>query len=116
MKYFKEQEFMCKCCNTSKMDITFMNLLDHVRKEYYPYAMNIVSGYRCPHYNKKIGGVKDSAHTLGLAADIHCGDSRKRFKMIEALLRAGFHRMGIAKTFIHVDNDRSKPDEVIWTY
>ena len=32
--------------------------------------MTINSGCRCPEYNTKIGGVKDSAHIKGKAADI----------------------------------------------
>ncbi len=33
--------------------------------------VNISSGYRCPALNKAVGGAKDSAHVLGLAADIN---------------------------------------------
>jgi hypothetical protein len=28
----------------------------------------------------------------------------------------GFNRIGVANTFIHVDNDPSLPEDVIWTY
>jgi hypothetical protein len=31
-------------------------------------------------------------------------------------MEAGFNRIGIAPTFIHVDNDPSKPEDVIWLY
>ena len=33
-------------------------------------AVNIHSGYRTPPYNTKVGGVEDSQHTYGTAADI----------------------------------------------
>ena len=33
-------------------------------------AVNIHSGYRTPPYNAKVGGVEDSQHTYGTAADI----------------------------------------------
>ena len=32
----------------------------------------ITSGYRCPQLNSAVGGVKNSYHLLGLAADIRC--------------------------------------------
>ena len=57
-----------------------------------------------------------SSHLLGHAADISCTNSSQRHKIIKALLKVGFNRIGIADTFIHVDNDPNKPANVIWTY
>ena len=37
-------------------------------------------------------------------------------KIVQALLTAGFTRIGIASTFIHADDDPSKPQNLIWTY
>lgn len=34
--------------------------------------VQVSSGYRCPDLNRWIGGASNSAHTLGLAADINC--------------------------------------------
>jgi uncharacterized protein YcbK (DUF882 family) len=79
-----------------------------------PFKIN--SGYRTAGHNRKVGGVKASSHTLGLAADIHCTDSRNRAHIVSALMEVGFNRIGIAPTFIHVDNDPSKPEDVIWLY
>ena len=36
--------------------------------------MHIDSGYRCPALNKAVGGVPDSAHIQGYAADFVCPD------------------------------------------
>jgi hypothetical protein len=36
--------------------------------------------------------------------------------IVGSLLEAGFNRIGIADTFIHVDNDPTKPEEVMWKY
>ena len=36
--------------------------------------------------------------------------------MIEAFLDAGFRRIGVGSTFIHVDSDEEKAQDVIWTY
>lgn len=79
-----------------------------------PFKIN--SGYRTEEHNKSVGGVENSPHTGGWAADIHCVDSVSRHKIISSLIEVGFNRIGIAKTFIHVDNQPSKPPYVIWTY
>ena len=80
-----------------------------------PFRIN--SGYRTKEHNKKVGGKPNSAHTMGCAAD-HCVDSRNRCYILGALLEVGFNRVGIAKTFIHVDNsyDASHDEDVIWLY
>jgi uncharacterized protein YcbK (DUF882 family) len=59
---------------------------------------------------------KNSSHLKGLAADIACTNSSDRFNMLDALLKVGFNRIGIANTFIHVDIDPDKPPFAIWTY
>ena len=44
------------------------------------YGKSIVlnSGYRCPKLNNAVGGVSNSQHTLGMAADIRCNDKTTR--------------------------------------
>jgi hypothetical protein len=48
------------------------NELQKVR-DLYRKAMSVTSGYRCPRVNKAVGGVNNSAHAEGLAADINTG-------------------------------------------
>ena len=38
----------------------------------------ITSGYRCPALNRAVGGVANSRHLTGRAADINCGLRRNR--------------------------------------
>ena len=45
-------------------------------------------------------------------ARIRCVDSHSRFAMLQALLEAGFRRVELAPTWIHVDNDPDKPRDV----
>lgn len=59
-------------------------------------------------------GAKNSAHYRGYAVDIRCSKSRNRFKIVKALLNAGFYRIGIYDKHIHADCDPSLPKEVIW--
>lgn len=81
-----------------------------------PFMIN--SGFRTKEHNDSLGdkASPNSAHLRGLAADIACTNSRHRALIVTALIKAGFTRIGIAKTFIHVDADDSKPDSVFWLY
>lgn len=79
-----------------------------------PFKIN--SGFRTEAENKKAGGVEDSAHLLGLAVDIACTTDSARHKILNALRDVGFNRIGIAKTFVHCDIDKSKSPNVIWLY
>lgn len=47
--------------------------------------ININSGYRCPGLNKRVGGVKNSQHIFGLAADITCTDNLKMLKILQTM-------------------------------
>ena len=44
-------------------------VLDPIREKWQS-PIYITSGYRCPMLNKKVGGVENSYHTRGMAADI----------------------------------------------
>jgi len=115
LKYFKLKEFACPCCGQVKMDKEFLYALDDLRGRC-KFPFKITSGYRCEKHNKEIGGVKDSAHVKGLAADIAVSSGSQRFDIVSNGLIVGFTRFGPAKHFIHVDMDTSKPQHVIWTY
>jgi len=106
-KYFREIEY--------KMDKDFLAKLDEAR-EYARLPFVINSAYRSLEHNEKIGGSPNSSHIKGLAVDIKTTDSRTRYRVLEALISVGFNRIGIADTFIHVDDDKDKSSKVIWTY
>ena len=117
MKYFKLSEFDSPDMVGSgeAMDKEFLSRLDQARS-LADVPFKITSGIRTEAHNRKVGGVSDSSHLLGYAADIACTNSVLRHKILTALIKVGFSRIGIAKTFIHVDNDPGKPENVIWTY
>lgn len=97
------------------MNIGFLNKLTEARKAA-GIAFKITSAYRSPEHNAKVGGVNNSSHVHGCAVDIYAPTSRQKYIIINSLLEAGFNRIGVAKNFIHVDNDASKTEDVIWTY
>lgn len=116
-KWFKVSEFDSPDLegSGSMMEASVIEMLDVARDiAAFPFIIN--SGFRTIEHNKKVGGKSNSSHLLGWAVDLHCGGSSKRFLMLEALLDAGFTRIGIGENFIHVDCDPEKDELVIWTY
>ena len=116
LKYFSLAEFNCPSLSDSgkNMDINFIYKLEHAR-ELAGIPFRITSGYRTKERNQQVGGVSNSSHLIGVAADIAVGGGHDRYVILSALIKAGFRRIGVAKTFIHADTDDSKPNSV-WTY
>ena len=101
MNNFDLKEFNCPCCGGNEMKPVFLEMIDEARRlAGVPFGIN--SGYRCPKHNKEVGS-SSANHTSGQASDIKCTDGPTRFKIVSALIKAGFRRIGVAKTFIHAD-------------
>lgn len=116
LNYFEEKEFTCEGeIVFDKMNNSLLQKLDNARG-FAGIPFKITSSFRSADHNRKIGGKPNSAHTRGLAVDLACSDSRSRKIILDSLLRVGFNRIGIANDFIHVDCDKSLPQDVIWTY
>lgn len=117
MKHFKISEFDSpdKPGSGKNMQESTLKMLDTARATAdMPFVIN--SAYRTEAHNRRVGGVDSSAHTKGYAVDIKATGGRQRYLIIRACMQAGFNRLGIARTFIHVDNDSDKPQNVIWKY
>ncbi len=117
LKYFNVSEFDSpdELGSGEKMSSELLEILDGMRDEA-GFSFRITSGYRSKAHNKKVGGVEGSSHRKGLAVDILCVDSRKRFKIIELAIAYGITRIGIRKDFIHLDIDDDKAPSVVWLY
>jgi uncharacterized protein YcbK (DUF882 family) len=75
----------------------------------------ITSGLRTLQENEQTANaVSDSAHLSGLAVDLACVESEKRFSIIKALLAVGFCRIGVYERHLHVDKSSTLPQNVIW--
>ena len=102
------------------MDADFLAMLDDARS-IAGIPFTITSGVRTPSWNARVGGVqpslksKGSSHLFGYAADIACNNSADREIILAAVIKAGFRRVGIANTFIHIDNDPDK-NAAVWLY
>jgi len=112
---FSRKEFACKCgCGADHIDLGLVYRLQAARFiAGVPFVIN--SGVRCKEHNSAFSS-PTSSHIPGYAVDIACNESRSRFKIIDALLKAGFERIGIRHDFIHADVDPEKPAEVMWDY
>ena len=114
-KHFRLGELWCPCCH----GVNIGNLrrlclqLEFVRADYGP--IEIASGFRCTLHNLEVRGRTFSRHLEGKAADIKVWTDGDRFRLVHALLKHGFRRIGIGKTIIHGDIDESAVP-ILWTY
>jgi uncharacterized protein YcbK (DUF882 family) len=125
---FGPHELACGCgCGygTRPGDVseTLLDGLETMRQDLGE-PMYVESGARCVDYNEAIGGVDGSAHSplpdrpACTAADVRLGYvyGPYRFRLIRAAYNAGFHGIGVASGFVHVDCDHVKPRPAAWTY
>jgi len=109
---FSLSEFRCKdgtdvpeelIENIKKLAKNLQVIRDHIGK-----PIRVISGYRSPSYNKRIGGAKRSQHMRATAADIKVsGMSPSEVKaVIVELIKSGqidSGGVGLYKTFTHYD-------------
>ena len=72
------------CAARKMLTILVEQLLDPIRR-HYGAPIVVTSGYRCPALNTAVGGVANSHHIVGCAADITTGtidNNRKLFALI----------------------------------
>lgn len=115
-KYFTENEFQKVHCSIADLDPESLALLDQARRiAGIPFI--VTSAYRSKESELAKGRTGNSAHTRGRAFDIACVSDRHRALIVSAALKAGFTRIGIARTYIHMDNDyHCLPSPRIWLY
>ena len=116
IKHFSAEEFTCNGveCYDLMSDELLIKL--EVARTIAGVPFHINSSWRDRATNERVGGKSNSAHLRGNAVDIACANSSHRYQIIDACLAAGFTRIGVAKTFIHIDVDEDLVGCVIWTY
>lgn len=103
-KNFKASEFACPCCGRNEIKGELMEALQQLRN-YLGYPIIINSGYRCKRHNAKVGGVSNSQHLYGIAADIYVAEIStaelsRAANEIKAFRNGGIGTYG---TWVHVD-------------
>ncbi|MCL1826555.1 MAG: D-Ala-D-Ala carboxypeptidase family metallohydrolase [Candidatus Cloacimonetes bacterium] len=122
---FKQSEFTCKCgCGTNRMSKLVMDMLQNARTTAgIPFVIN--SACRCPTHNLKVSKSNSGDHitdsnNLCFGVDIASINSRNRFLILQALILAGFDRIGVDDRFIHAGIGKSlggrMDDKVVWFY
>ena len=106
-KNFDYSEFECPCCHKNMTYIYLIRKLE-IARDHAGIPFKINSGYRCAKHNKAVGGVLNSAHLTGKAADIETLLSVDRYKIVDGLIKAGFERIEICPTWTHCDIDETK--------
>lgn len=120
---YEKGRFYCHCNENhpAYIDEDLLQILEDARqKAGIPFI--IESAFRCPKHNIQVGGRPLSVHQVGRAVDIRARNGRWRYPMIKAFMKhTDIYRMGVAKSFIHVDT--VKPNESlhhgapsIWVY
>lgn len=106
MRWFKFEEFACKCCGQllfkENIEALVREVLDPVRERVgKPIVVN--SGYRCPKHNEEVGGVRNSQHMKGEAADITTGSAEGNKRLKELIVENGkFDQLIEYPGFLHV--------------
>lgn len=123
LRYFKLSEFDSPDepgSGAKNMDYGFLAMLDEAR-HFSGVAYKITSGYRTAAHQQHLTEQgyktsKTSAHLQGYAADIYARSNHVRMMVLMGLLKAGFNRIGIGRTYIHVDDHPGKRPDVVWLY
>lgn len=106
-KYFTYEEFDSPDIpGSGKQEINqeLVKVLDKVREDYGK-PMRVNSAYRSNEHNAKVGGVKNSQHRLGNAADIHISNQGDGDRLEKLFIQHAGEECGIGRynTFIHLD-------------
>ena len=110
IEYFKRDEFKCKCggkyCNgyPAEPDERMVRIADQLRKNL-GVPITIISGLRCKTWNAIQGGVSNSQHMYGEAADIYAnGVSQSRVEAeLDKIGGVRYHYPITSSSNVHFD-------------
>ena len=115
IRYFTRAEFKCKCggkyCNgyPVEIDMNMVKIADKIREKIgKPITIN--SGLRCKTHNANVGGVSNSQHLYGNAADLSCpsGCTPGQMASIAEEIMGDTGGIGTYSWGIHIDTRSTK--------
>ena len=115
IRYFTREEFKCKCggryCDgyPAEIDMSMVKIADKIREKIgKPITIN--SGLRCKTHNANVGGVSNSQHLYGNAADLGCpsGCTPTQMASIAEDIMGDTGGIGIYSWGIHIDTRPTK--------
>lgn len=104
----------CKCgCGYDKAP-NHIKVMLACAEEHAGINFTINSWSRCPAHNAdpEVGGSPTSSHLKGVAIDINTANIKERYAVLKGLFYAGFRRILIYGSLIHVDDDIDKTTEI----
>lgn len=115
IRYFTRAEFKCKCggrfCNgyPVEIDMNMVKIADEIRNRIGK-PIQINSGIRCKTHNANVGGVSNSRHLYGNAADLGCpsGCTPEQMASIAEEIMGDTGGIGIYQWGIHIDTRSTK--------
>ena len=99
--HFKDSELACKCCGKVHISPELRTRLESLRSMAGKPVI-ITSCYRCQKHNDDVGGVRDSQHICGRAADIKVKGLSPQ-EVARLARRSGFTFIKTYSTWTHVD-------------
>ena len=123
--FFPEAEFAACSppCASDDMDQDFMDSLVALRLAFGK-SMPLTCAYRSPQHDRRKGRSGNSAHTLGMAVDIHISDI-EALELICFARKLGFGGVGVQQAgprstrFVHLDKAppaEGRPRPHFWSY
>ena len=108
---FKVKEFACKDGSDAVLVAPRLVMVLQSLRSHFCAAVTINSGYRTPQYNAKVGGVTDSQHCYGTAADIVVwGKTPAQVAAYARQLMPDWGGVGVYDSFCHIDVREAKAD------
>lgn len=111
---FSEAEMRCKETGRCEMNPAFMDRLQRLRM-LVGKPLKVTSGYRDPSHSAERAKPQPGTHAMGRASDIEA-NGQLQFFIVAQAVGLGFKGIGIAKTFIHLDDWDGAPRPNIWIY
>lgn len=107
-KHFDSSEFACRCgCDYkdfgAEVSQSLIKVLEKIRDACGGVPLEISSGVRCPRHNRDVGGVENSQHVFGTAADIICPEGMTPLELAMIAEDCGADGIGIYSDFVHID-------------
>lgn len=119
--HFDDSEFACNDANSTPVPdhlrdnlLALCQMLEKVRL-YCGVSLHIVSGYRTPTHNRKVGGAKGSTHLTAEGADVRCKAMPPKelhatvLEMVSRGLLPALGGIGLYPGWVHLDT-RKAPD------
>ena len=118
IRYFTRKEFRCPCGRCGGFPVepqeSMVRAVDEIRHRL-GIPISIVdgggSGVRCAAHNAEVGGVANSQHLFGLAADLHSAVSPAQMKAVAEDVMGRTGGIGLYSWGIHVD---TRPGYARW--